>query len=135
MVCRLKKALYGLKQSIRLWYKRLSSLLLEKLGLSQINTDHSIFITQYGLKGPIVNTFVGYIKIMGPKRSGIIERVKKELAAAFEMVDMGPISFYLGLKVQRDWEKKKIKFSQSTYIQKVLANYHLDKANLINIYQ
>lgn len=132
MVCRLNKALYGLKQSPRLWYEQLSSFLLEKLGLSRINANHSIFITQYGLKGPVVSTFVDDIKIMGPKGSGVIERVKVELAAAFEMVDMGPISFYLCLKVERNREKKTIKLSQPAYIQKVLTKYHLDKANSTN---
>ena len=36
--------------------------------------------------------------------TGVIARVKMELTAAFEMGDMGPISFYLGLKVDRDRE-------------------------------
>lgn len=45
---------------------------------------------------------------------------------------MGPISFYLGLKVDRNREKKTIKFSQPAYIQKVLTKYHLDKANTTN---
>lgn len=33
MVCKLLKTLYGFKQSPRLWYERLSSFLLERLGL------------------------------------------------------------------------------------------------------
>lgn len=132
MVCRLNKALYGLKQSPRLWYERLSSFLLEKLGLTRINADYSIFITEQGLKGPVVSTFVDDTKIMGPKDTGVIARVKMELTGAFEMVDMGPINFYLGLKVDRNREKKTIKFSQPAYIQKVLTKYHLDKANTTN---
>lgn len=44
IVCKLNKALYGLKQSLRLWYKYFSSFFFKKLGLSQINTDYSIFI-------------------------------------------------------------------------------------------
>ena len=108
-VCKLLKALYGLKQSPHLWYERLSSFLLERLGLRQINTDYSIFVTNAGLDGPVISTFVDDIKIMAPKRSGMIERVKSELASAFSMVNMGPISFWLGLKVQRDWENRKIK--------------------------
>ena len=40
-----------------------------------------------------------------------IDRVKQELTAAFEMADMGPISFYLGLKVSQDREKRTIKLS------------------------
>ena len=49
IVCKLLKALYGLNQSPRLWYERLSAFLLEKLGLSRIHADHSIFITKAGL--------------------------------------------------------------------------------------
>lgn len=106
MVCKLLKALYGLKQSPRLWYERLSAFLLEKLGLSRIHADHSIFISTAGLKGPIVSVFVDDIKIMGMKESGVIARVKAELTAGFSMVDMGPISFYLGLK-SKEIEKEK----------------------------
>ncbi len=105
MVCKLLKALYGLKQSPRLWYERLSGFLLEKLGLARIHADHSIFITKAGLNGPIVSTFVDDIKVMAPKGSGLIQRIKTELTAAFSIVDMGPISFYLGLKVERNREK------------------------------
>ncbi len=39
---------------------------------------------------------------MGVKGLSQIEKVKRELAAVFVMVDMGPISFYLGMKVERD---------------------------------
>ncbi len=132
MVCKLLKALYGLKQSPRLWYERLSSFLLEKLGLSQIHTDHSIFISSASLNGPIVNVFVDDIKIIGMKGSESIARVKRELAAGFSMVDLGPISFYLGLKVERDRERKIIKLSQPTYIDKILHKFHLDQANPAN---
>lgn len=101
-VCKLLKALYGLKQAPKLWYERLSKFLLKKPGFSQINADHSIFLTIAEIHRPIISTFVDDIKVMGVKRSGHIERVRHELAAAFEMIDMGPISFYLGLKVERD---------------------------------
>lgn len=35
------------------------------------------------------------------------------------MIDMGPISFYLGLKVERDRQKKTLKLSQPAYIDKI----------------
>lgn len=80
------------------------SFLLEKLGLSRIHTDHSIFMLTAGLNGQVVSVFVDDIDIKGMKESGVINKVKAELIAAFSMVDMGPISFYLGLKVKRDRE-------------------------------
>ena len=78
------------------------------------------------------STFVDDIKVIAPKGSGIIQRVKTELTAAFSMVDMGPISFYLGLKVERNREKRTIKLFQPAYIDKVLNRFHLDKANTVN---
>lgn len=45
---------------------------------------------------------------------------------------MGPISFYLGLKVKRDQEKRTIKLSQPADIDRILEKFHLDKANLVN---
>lgn len=132
MVCKLFKALYGLKQSPRLWYEVLSTFLLEKLGLKRINADHSIFVTKAGLNGPIVSTIADDIKITGPKESGMIERVKTEVTFAFSMVDMGPISYYLGLKVERNRQDRTIKLSQPAYIDKVLAKFHLGKAHYVN---
>lgn len=99
MIYKLLKALYGLKQLPRLWYKRLSSFLLERLGLRQINADYSIFVTNASLDKPVVSTFVDDIKIMAPKESGIIEQVKSELISTFLIVNIGPVSFYLALKV------------------------------------
>ncbi len=66
------------------------------------------------------------------KESGHIEKVKRELAAAFEMMDMGPINFYLGLKVETDRQKKTLKLSQPAYIDKILSKYHLDLAKPCN---
>lgn len=76
--------------------------LLEKLDLLQINTDHSIFISSSGLNGSIISIFVDDIKIMTPKKSGFIEKIKVQLVLAFQMSNMGLISFYSGLKVERN---------------------------------
>lgn len=99
MVCKLLKALYGLKQFPCLWYKRLFMFLLEKLGLKCIHADYSIFVSVIGLKGPILSFFVDDIKIIAPKDSGIISRVKKELTTTFFISDIGPINFNLELRI------------------------------------
>ncbi len=123
-----------------LWPQTVSPALVQKtfnvpppeVGTPTKNADHSIFVTNTGLQGPVVGTFVNDIKIMAPKGSRMIERVKAELASVFSMADIGPISFYLGLKVERDREKKTIKLSQPVYIDKVLGKFHLDKAHPVN---
>lgn len=129
MIYKLEKTLYNLKQSPRLWYKRLSSFLLEKLDFYSININHNIFITSTSLNQPIVNIFVDDIKIMAIKRSGFIKKVKVKLTSAFQIADIGPISFYLDFKVEQNREKKAIKLSQLAYIKKIFCKFFLDQAN------
>lgn len=47
------------------------------------------------------------------------------------MVEMGPISFYLGLKLKRDRERETIKLFQPAYVDKVLEKFNLNKANAV----
>lgn len=133
MVCKLLKTLYDLKQTPRLWYEKLAKFVLEKLGLQQINAEHSILISLAGINGPIVSTFVDDIKIMGIKDSNVITQVNQKLTVVFKIADIGPINFYQGLKVTRDPEKKIFKLSQPAYIDKILAKFHLDKTKTLNM--
>lgn len=82
-----------------------------------------------GLHDLVISNFINDIKIMSPKESGITQQVKTELTVAFLMVDIGPISFYPGRKVERNREKQTIKLSQPTYINKILSRFYLDKAS------
>ena len=132
-VCLLKKALYGVKQSPRLWYKRLAEFLFTKLGLHRIHADHSKFVTSEGVRVPIITTFVDDLNMFAPRGSGILPRIKSELAAAFDMVDMGPLAFYVGLKVSLDREKKTIKLSQPGYIEKFLDRHGMLEAKAAKV--
>ena len=78
-VCKLHKALYGPKQSPRVWYHTLRELFLNRLGLHHTEADHSVFIKDKGVEGPIVIAYVDDIQIMGPKGKGMEMRVFKEL--------------------------------------------------------
>ena len=70
---------------------------------------------------------------MAPKNSDMIARVKSKLASACSMVDIGPISFHLGLKIERDQGKRAIKLLQPAYIDKIFSRFHFDKANAVAI--
>lgn len=70
--CKLLKVHHDLKFASRLWHKRLSHFLLEKLGFQQINNNHNIFVILVTIDSPIVSTFVNDIKIMESKESDII---------------------------------------------------------------
>lgn len=106
MICKLLKTLYSLKQALRVWYKRLFKFLDEKPDLRQINTNYNIFVISVIINCPIVSTFINEINVIDIKYLDHIERVKQELVAILEIVDMRLMSFYLDLKVERDFQKK-----------------------------
>lgn len=62
----------------------------------------------------------------------MIEWVELVLNFVFSIIDMGLISFYLGLKVQWERENQMIRLSQPTYINKVFNKFYLDKAYAVN---
>lgn len=96
-----------------------------------INANHNIFDTSSNLDGPIIKMFVDDIKIMALNKSNMIARVKSELAAALLMVDIGPINFYLQLKIERDQDKKTIKLLQPDYIDKIFSQFCFKNNNVI----
>lgn len=71
-----------------------------------------------------MSIFISNIKVKEIEKSGIINRIKQELAITFNLIDMGLISFYLGLKVEKNQQKKTLKLFQLAYINKILAKYH-----------
>lgn len=80
-----------------------------------------------------MTTFVDDLNIFALPGSGIIQQIKRELAAAFDMVDRGPLAFYVCLKVTRNCIQKTIKLSQSRYIEKILDQHGLLKAKTAKI--
>lgn len=70
---------------------------------------------------------------MAFKTSSIIIQIKSELAAAFSIVDIGLISFYLELKIECNQGKQTIKLLQPAYIDKIFSKFYINKANAIII--
>ena len=132
MVYKLLKALYNFKQSPHLWYKRLLTFFLKKLGLKHIHANYSIFALGTRLKSLMLSIFINDIKIIMPKDNGIIQQIKTKLTAVFFILVMDIISFYPRLKIDRDREQQTIKLSQPAYIKKVLEKFYPHKLNPVN---
>lgn len=125
--------MYSLKQSYHLWYEQLAKFLYTQLGLHQIHTDHNIFITNEGVYGPIITIFIDDLNIFVSRRSGFISQIKNKLAALFDIVEMGPLAFYVRLKVTQNREKRTIKLSQPGYIKKLLDRHSMLKAKITKV--
>ncbi len=127
LVCRLQRTLYGLKQSPQYCYQTLKAALI-KMGLTRLESDHCVFIglAKGPLKGVIVLVYVDDLLITC-RNSSTISLVKNGLQTSFNIKDMGPVKFFLGVKVDRDHPNQTITLYQDTYIHKVLERFGLSE--------
>jgi hypothetical protein len=58
-----------------------------------------------------------------------VRAAKDDLAKVFQIHDLGPAQFYLGMRIIRDREKKLIMLSQQTYLNSVLGRFDMLNAN------
>ncbi|KAJ2932049.1 hypothetical protein H1R20_g5052, partial [Candolleomyces eurysporus] len=119
LVLQLWRPLYSTKQGGNKWYEELC-LTLSKLGLTKSNTNHALFYrvtspTSYCLLGVATDdfTFVANSK-------GTVKSLKGGIGEFMELVDMGELTWILGVDVQRDLEARTISLSQTAYINHIL---------------
>ncbi|RFU31063.1 hypothetical protein B7463_g5291, partial [Scytalidium lignicola] len=119
LVLLLLKSLYGLKQAPRCWQLKLNSKLAE-IGFLPLQSDPSVFFNQR--LSIFICTYVDDFLVIGPGGSQFDE-VKRILHDLFEMIDMGPASWFLGVRIIRDWEKHTISLVQDGYVKKILDRF------------
>jgi hypothetical protein len=73
-----------------------------------------------------VTTHVNDFKVYAANRR-IIDTVKQQIMNLFPMKNLGPIKFYLGMKVDKNREKRTIQLTQTAAIDRIL-----DEAKLTN---
>jgi hypothetical protein len=114
-VCRLRRALYGLKQAPRAWFERFISV-ITAAGFS--SSEHDLAFLFMSPKGrTLLLLYVDDMLITGDN-SEHISHVKQHLSKEFQMSDLGPLSYFLGIEVQQT--QKGFYLSQSKYIQDLL---------------
>ena len=58
----------------------------------------------------------------------LIVKLKEYLNSKFSMKDLGEAAYVLGIKIYRDRSKRLLALSQSTYLEKVLKRFKMDKS-------
>jgi hypothetical protein len=129
MILYLLKALYGLKQSPRLWQLTLKKA-LAKLGFNPLFADQSVYFNPK--TGCFIITYVDDFLLIGPQGEAI-KRLKVELSNVFDMKDLGPCTYFLGIRVSRSLfgpnngpgnsNSSRITLCQDAYIHKVLDQF------------
>ncbi|CAI7933820.1 unnamed protein product [Closterium sp. NIES-54] len=118
---RLKKALYGLKQAPRQWYLKLRGV-LEGIGFTPSSADHSLFMLGEGEQRSFMVVYVDDILIFSPS-SDLVKEVMLKLQDKFKCEALGDVSFYLGLHIERDMEKRCMRVHQRKYLEVLAANF------------
>ena len=96
---RLCKALYGLRQAPRAWNAKLDSM-LKGMGFEQSPHEAAIYRRGNGGNALLVGVYDDDLLITGTKDAELVA-FKEEMKATFQMSDLGPLSFYLGIEVHR----------------------------------
>ena len=114
-VCLLKKSIYGLKQASRQWHMKFNSHMI-KSGFLRSSYDECVYIKSVG--GAAIAYLLLYVDDMLLAGASVkeIQKVKEDLATAFEMKDLGPAKRILGMTIVRNREKKEIWLSQADYV-------------------
>ena len=124
VVYRLLKSLYGLKQSPRLWYQRLSAVLLE-YGFRKFQSSECLFVKGDGAEKVVLAVYVDDLIIMSPNRMEV-DKTKEKLRVKFKLEDLGELRYYLGIKFERNG--RKMILNQEAYCQRILKRFGMDQA-------
>ena len=68
---------------------------LSKHGFYKTNADHSVFLGQGSI---IVTVYIDELLLFGPEIA-LIEALKCELSKAFNIKDLSPCTYYLGMHI------------------------------------
>jgi hypothetical protein len=120
-VCKLHKSLYGLKQAPCAWFERFTSHLLT-LGFTASLADASLFVLHHGSTTVYLLLYVDDI-IIKDNNSTAISDIISQLSAAFELKDLGPLRYFLGLQI--DYKKVRLFVHQHKYITDLLHKFQM----------
>uniref|UniRef100_A0A2N9HA75 Reverse transcriptase Ty1/copia-type domain-containing protein n=1 Tax=Fagus sylvatica TaxID=28930 RepID=A0A2N9HA75_FAGSY len=118
-VCHLHKSLYGLKQAPRAWFERFTSHLLT-LGFTASVADASLFILSHKSVTVYLLLYVDDIIITGNSSSAVSDIIS-QLSTAFELKDLGPLRYFLGLQI--DYKKGGFFVHQRKYLTDLLHKF------------
>ena len=127
-VCKLKKSLYGLKQSPRAWFGRFTKS-MRAFGYRQSNLDHTLFLKKQHGKITTLIVYVDDMVVTGndPEK---IKALQNYLSREFEMKDLGPLKYFLGIEVSRSSEG--IFLSQRKYALDLLQETGMSGCQPVN---
>jgi len=131
VVCRLLRGLYGLKQSGRIWNKAWDEFLVGKCNFQRSLVDHAVYY-RIGYQRRPLWTIIWVDDVLWIGTPEDITNAKHELGQRFPLKDLGIAHFFLGMKIVRQAQQRKIILSQDQYIETILQRFGFDNAHTVS---
>ena len=119
-ILKLKKSLYGLKQSPRCWNDKYKEFLF-RFCLKQSKVDECIFYGRFHGHELYLTLYVDD-GLLFSSSNEIIDQFLNEMEQTFKITRSSG-SYFVGMEIERDREKKTLKISQTAYVKKVLDRF------------
>jgi transposase InsO family protein len=120
-VMQLNKSIYGMKQASRIWNRTFHKT-VTGWGFERMKNEWCVYrrISDTG-----TTIFALHVDDIIAASSSIAEtnRFKTDLKSAWEISDLGPAKFALGIAITRDLPNKTISISQSAFIDRILDKF------------
>ena len=127
-VCRLRRALYGLKQAPRAWFEKFSSTISQH-GFSSSSFDTTLFLRRSDHGTTILLLYVDDMIIIGDDMQGI-QDLKLFLGSQFEMKDLGPLNYFLGIEVSSSADGYYL--TQAKYTSDLISRANITDSKIVD---
>ncbi|KAI3655575.1 hypothetical protein MP638_007280, partial [Amoeboaphelidium occidentale] len=123
-VLKLIKSLYGLKQAPLAWYNELEAFLVSVGFIKATGIDPCLFMLRDDQDVLFVLVYVDDLLLVSSSMK-IMDHFKSRLSSKFKVRDLGEVSSYLKLRIQRDRMNKIIMIDQEHYISSLLKKFDM----------
>ena len=120
-VYKLHKAIYGLKQAPRVWFDSFTSQLYP-IGFQASSANSNLFILHQGSFVVYLLFYVDDIIITG-NSVPFIDHLVSRLAVVFDLKDLGPLAYFLGLQIE--YTSSGLFVHQSKYALDLLTKFNM----------
>jgi Reverse transcriptase (RNA-dependent DNA polymerase) len=130
-VMKLVKSIYGMKQASRVWNQPFDKT-VRGMGFEQMESEWCVYQRRSTTRTIIFAVHVDdIISIASSTLEN--ERFKKELKTYWEISNLGPIKFTLGIAVSRNPEMGTIHLSQTALIQQIIEQFNQQDAHPVAV--
>jgi len=127
--CRLIKAIYGLKQAGRTWIALTK--VLSKMGFVHSHADQCLMIRRTSKAVAMIGIYVDDLLLIGDKQA-TVDEARRQLHLEFKMKSLGPVSWLLGIKIERDRKARTITLTQQSYTESILKLFRMEDCHPVS---